>query len=1061
MKKKLLLKKILSFSLISCLLLFISIDVNAQSSRIIEGIVLDSKTKDPLIGASVIEQGTTTGTVTDVSGKFTLKVTNNSSILVVSYLGYNTKNVPVNTQSQIEIRLEEDLAILDEVVVVGYGVQKKVNLTGAVAAVDGSEITEKRNANALASLQGVVPGLTVLRNEGRPGSETSGLQVRGLSSANEAAALVLIDGVEGDLAILNPEDIESVSVLKDAAASAIYGARAAAGVILVTTKKGRVGEKVRISYNGSFGINLPSRRPERVTAWDEQTLINLSRINAGVNPETGAATGNREMDAEQTSWIGNPNYNYRPNGTRWGLYESTNWIAEGMKDETLSHDHSISAMGGSEKTQYYMSFGYHYKDGILKYGPDSNERTNLRLSLNTELSKYVSVDLLATYQNSIVEQSSYGSNNVLTLLYSNRGRQPIYQPDIDSNYSVNPYNGDLHANPIDIMKNSGFDKTKTEYYTGKIGLHLKNFVKGLTVDVNASRRASYYAREIQKRELAWPGRNGVGQRSTTGSNYLTKTRFTTYLDKVEALVNYDYQLNDHAFHVLLGTSYEESKKDQISGKAMNQLSNDFFSFNFYDSALATNSVLSDLIEPWKMASIFGRATYNYKERYLFEANVRYDGSSRLDPDYRWDIFPSFSAAWRVSEEQWFEPFRDQVNNLKARVSWGRLGNSSALDSFFSYIGLITDKDLYSTNTTKPVISIVGNPAYYQHSMVSRELSWEILESTNIGLDLGLLSGKLNFTGDYYWKKNKNMLAEVKVGNLVGAAVPYQNVGELKAWGWEVSANWNHKIGNVSYSVGVNLEDAQNEVTKYAGLKTVEEGHNKIIEGYPINSIWGYKTDGYWSSRQEYLDFKEKNPGYESFNDNMVTGGDVKYLAQGKANHVIGVGGGTPGDSGDLVYLGSTNGRYMFGINLNAQWKGFDVSMFFQGVGKRKIILEDAVIAPFTYSYQMPWTIHLDYWTEDNPNAFFPRLINMNNYNYKPSDKWVQDGSYIRLKNIQVGYTIPVSKKYIQNLRVYVAGTDVWEHTNLLDVMDPEVKNKQGRNFYPFFRTWTTGINITF
>ena len=1057
MEKKSLFKGIVRLSFLVCFLYLFDVGGYAQDSHVVNGVVLD-ELNEPLTGASVSEKGTTNGIITNVDGEFTLKVEGSSSVLVISYMGYKTKEIAVGNQTHLNITLEEDAIGIEEVVVVGYGVQKKVNLTGAVAAVDGSEIASRPSANALSSMQGLLPGVAVLRSGGRPGDETSGLRIRGLSSTGTANALILIDGVEGDIALLNSDDIETISVLKDAAAASIYGARAAAGVVLVTTKKGVSGQRVKISYNGSFGVNTPSLMPERLTAWDEQMMINLSRINASVNPTTGVATGNAELDAERSSWVGNPNYNYRPNGSRWEIFQSTNWMDEGLDNYGTQQDHSVSVSGGNEKTRYYLSGGFFAKEGILKYGPDGNRRTNLRLSIDTELNKYVSIDLLATYQQNFVEQSSYGSTNVLSLLYSSRGRQSIYQPEEDGNYNVNPYNGDLQANAIDIMKNSGHDKRYTDHYVGKVGIRFKNFVKGLTIDINASRKASYYRRDVNKRRLDWPGKDGQGVRQTTGANYVLKTKDHAYQDKIEALLNYDYKVSDHTFHVLLGASYEQYKKDQITARANNLLSNDFFSLNFYDNAEASNSVLSDLIEPWKMASLFGRLNYSFADRYLFEANFRYDGSSRLDPDQRWDIFPSFSAGWRVSEEAWFEPVKEYINNLKARVSWGQLGNSSALDGYFPYLGLLTNK---TTATSSTVIKLVGNPAYWQSTMASKDITWEIIESTNIGLDLGFLRNRLNMTADYYWKRNKNMMANMQVGHIIGVGVPAQNIGELKTWGWEVSVNWNDRIGDVSYQVGFNIDDSQNELVKYEGASVVSEGLVSRLEGYPLNSIWGYKTDGYWSSRQEYLDYKEANPGFQSFNDNTVTGGDVKYLAQGKSDHTLGVGDATPENSGDLVYLGTTNGRYLFGINLGAQWKGFDFSVFFQGVGKRSFLINNASISPFTYSYQMPWTIHLDYWTDNNQDAMFPRIINQNTYNYKSSDKWVQDGSYIRLKNLQVGYTIPIAKRYLENLRVYIAGTDLWEHTNVLEVFDPEVGNDANRTYYPFFRTWTTGINLTF
>ncbi|MDR1632269.1 MAG: TonB-dependent receptor [Dysgonamonadaceae bacterium] len=1035
--------------------LFLTLCLSVAQTQSVRGTVTD-ETGEPVAGVSVIVKGTTIGIITDVDGNFSIQIPENVKQLTFSFLGYESVDIAVAPQMQVTLKPSE--TSLDEVVVVGYGIQKKVNLTGAVAAVDGAQVASLPNANVLASLQGLLPGVAVLRSGGQPGSETSGIRIRGMSSTGTANALILVDGVEGNLTLLNPYDIENISVLKDAAASAIYGARAAAGVVLVTTKKGAASKKVKISYNGSVGINAPTYMPERVTAWEEQNMINLSRINASVDPVTGKATGAAEQDAERTSWVGNPNYNYRPNGQRWEFFQSTNWMEEGLKDFTVSTDHSVSASGGSGKTDYYMSAGYHDKEGLLKYGPDGNSRTNLRLQLNTELSKYVSVNFLGTYQGNLKEQSSYGSLSVLNDLYTARGRQPVYNPEEDTNYAVNPYNADLQRNAIDIMKNSGFNRERYDAFIGKAGIQFKNFVQGLTVDVNVSRKLDYYNQEIDKRSLAWPGKDGQGQRQTTGTNSLVKTKNFSWQDKFEGLLNYDKSLGVHNVHVLLGASYEQYNKDEIKATANNLLSNDFFSFNFYDNALAANSALADLIQPWKMASLFGRLNYSFNNRYLFEANFRYDGSSRLDPSSRWDLFPSFSAGWRVSEETWFdESLKENISNLKLRASWGELGNSSALSGYFPYLGLITNKDANGN-----VIKLVGNPVYYQREMASKDITWEVLQSTNAGVDLGLFDGHLNMTADYYWKRNKNMMANMQVGHLIGVSVPAQNIGELKTWGWEISANWNHHFGDLRYQIGFNIDDSQNELVKYTGANVVWEGTVERLEGYPLNTVWGYKTDGYWSSRQEYLDYKAANPGFQSFSDNMVTGGDVKYLAQGAQDHTIGIGDATPENAGDLVYLGTTNGRYLYGLNLSAQWRGFDFSALFQGVGKRTFLINAATIAPLAYSYEMPWTIHRDYWTEDNPDAFFPRIINQNTYNYKASDKWAQNGAYIRLKNIQLGYTVPLPGKILQNLRFYIAGTDVWEHTEVLDVFDPEVGNDtQKSKYYPFFRTWTTGINLTF
>ncbi len=537
---------------------------------------------------------------------------------------------------------------------------------------------------------------------------------------------------------------------------------------------------------------------------------------------------------------------------------------------------------------------------------------------------------------------------------------------------------------------------------------------------------------------------GVRQSANNPNSYY-RQKNNAYHDNVEALLTYNGKFGKNQIDVLAGTSYERYRKDQMDATVKNLNSNDFFSFNAYNNEEATNTSLSDNIETWAMSSYFGRINYNFDERYLFEANVRYDGSSRLAPGRRWHAFPSFSAAWRVSQEEWFNV--DPINNLKVRASWGQLGNGAIL-GLYDYIATINR----GIN--------MGEASYYQSAMASVDKTWEIITSTNIGLDLGMFNNTLTLTADYFWKKNDNMLANVTLPNIVGITVPKSNVGTLKSWGWEIELGYRNRFGEVEVNASVSLSDADNKVVSYKGQNTITEGSVDILEGYPLNSIWGYKTDGMWQSRQEYLDYKAAHPGYESFNDAKVSGGDIKYIAQGNPDHTIGQGGATPENPGDLVYLGSSNGRYFYTFSLGAQWRGFDVNVMFQGVGKRSVYVEPDQIAPLKNTYDMPWSIHTDYWTEDNPNAAFPRLYNGNNFNYKASDRWIQDGSYLRLKNVTLGYTIPIPRKTIERLRVYISGDDVWEHTNMLKVFDPEVGNKPSANYYPFFRTWTFGVNLT-
>ena len=1036
MKKQFLIPKVrllLAALLLVCTLL--PLGASAQNGYTVTGQVVDKTSGEPLIGVTVIEKSNPTmGTATDIDGNFTIKVSSENTILQFSYVGYTSLDLRAKDAGGV-VSMEEESTLLNEVVVVGYGVQKKVNLSGAVSTVKGEDLANRPASDAVSALQGQIPGLQVLRSSGEPGSETSGMRIRGFSSANSTQTLVLVDGVESDMTLINPNDIESVSVLKDAAACAIYGARAAAGVVLVTTKRGSEG-KPKISYNGYVGMNKPGLMPERVPAWQEQVMINEARIQAG-----GTADGT----AEFASWIGNPNFSYRPNNTngRWEFFESTNWVAEGTRKYTFQQSHNVSVTGGNKSTSYLISGGYFSKNGILKYGPDKNERYNVRINLNTQLNSHITLEVLASYDGKFLKQNPYGAASILSRLYRVRGRQPIYNPEEDAN----PYNGDLQVNAIDVMKNGGEKDTQYQSYTGKATLNIKDYLlPGLGLRLSASRVSDNYSEQTSRRTLVWKDRLGISTRQSANSpNSYYRQKNNAYHDNIEALLTYNGKFGKNQVDVLAGVSYERYRKDQFDATVRNLNSNDFFSFNAYDNSLPTNTTLADKIETWAMGSYFGRINYNFDERFLLEANIRYDGSSRLAPGRRWHAFPSFSGAWRVSQEEWFRV--EPVNNFKIRASWGQLGNGAIL-GLYDYIARISR----GIN--------MGEASYYQSEMASVDKTWEVISSTNIGVDLGFLNNTITFTADYFWKKNDNMLANVTLPHIVGITVPKSNVGTLKSWGWEIELGYRNRFGQVEVNASASLSDSDNKVVSYKGQNTISEGSVSILEGYPLNSIWGYRTDGMWQSRQEYLDYKAAHPGYESFNDSNVSGGDIRYVAQGDGAHTIGQGGGTPENPGDLVYLGSSNSRYFYTFSFGASWKGFDANIMFQGVGKRSVYVEPDQLAPLKNSYDMPWTIHTDYWTEDNPNASLPRLYNGNNFNYKASDRWVQDGSYLRLKNITLGYTIPVSRKAIERLRVYISGDDVWEHTNMLKVFDPEVGNKPSANYYPFFRTWTFGVNLT-
>lgn len=1017
---------------------FASAGLYAQS-RVIQGTVTDSRGV-PLDGVSVQVKGSSNGVTTDNRGRYMLAAADGAT-LVFSYAGLLSKEEKAGTRAVINVSLQENPSSLDNVVVIGYGTQKKVNLSGAVAQVSGKELANKPAPNVTAALQGVLPGLTVVRSNGQPGAEGFGIRIRGFTSANSANALVLVDGVEQDLNLLDPSDIESISVLKDASASAIYGARAAAGVILVTTKQGAPG-RTKITISSNYGINITARQPQRLDSWDEQTLIDEARLNA---------TGSPEFNAEQYEWLKNPNFDYRPNPTqdRWEYYGNNNWIKEGMDRVNHQQNHSLTISGGDRKLNYLVSAAYFTRDGVLRYGPDNNTRNNLKININADLNQYVTLKLTTGYINSLVKENAFGTDQIINRLYRSRARQSLYTPPED--ITGQPYNGDLQINAVDIEKNGGIEKRDYETFTGRLNMQVKNVVKGLTLDVIGWRNQNYFNMENDSRSLYWYGRTTNTVRfSVNVPNSITVQKNKAYQNNLQSYLTYGYKVRQHDFKLMQGASYEEYRKDEVIASAKNMITNDFFSLNYGDPLTKTST---DNVETWALASLFGRLNYNFAGRYLFEASYRYDGSSRLAPQNRWQLFPSFSAAWRMSEEKFLRNV-GFLSNFKIRASWGQLGNGSPL-GLYPYIPLLTSGLTTSNNL---VFNDQRTQYIYQGVLASPGVTWETVQQSNIGVDIGVFNNKLNITADYYDKRNKNMLASLNLPNIIGIATPSYNVGELKSWGKELEVKWRDRIGKWDYHISVNISDNQNKLVKYDGKNSIGNGGVvDLLEGYPLNSVWGYRTAGYIQNQADLDAYKREVPTLYFTN---LAPGDIKYLdlnGDGK----ISAGGGTPQDPGDLVYLGTTNARYTYGFDFGFSWKGFDFSTFFQGALVRKFLIEQGTLSPILGTADMPWTIHMDRWTPQNPNAFFPRMYQTDAHNFKPSDRWAQNGNYLRLKNIQLGYTVPLHNKTINSLQLYVSGQDLWETTKVLSVFDPEVGNNVSATTYPFYRTISFGLNVGF
>lgn len=1008
--------------------------------KTVEGNVTDAQ-GIPLPMVSIVIKGSATGSSTDAKGHFTISASA-TDVLVFTSTGYLPKEEPVAGRSIINISLQQNMQSMETVVVVGYGTQKKVNLTGAVAQVAGKELTNRPVPNVTGALQGVLPGVTVFRGSGKPGSEGYGVRIRGFSTTvnSTARALVLVDGIEQDINLIDPSDVESISILKDASASAIYGARAAGGVMLVTTKQGSAG-KTRINLSTYYGINITARQPERLNSWDEQTLIDEARFNA---------TGAREFNAEQMEWLRNPNFSSRPNPTsdRWEYYGNNNWLEEGMDKINHQQNHSISIAGGEQKINYLVSGSYYKRDGVLKYGPDDNSRYNFKVNVNAELNKYLSLKVTSGYIGSFTRENSYGTEQIINRLYRSRTRQSLYVPADDKTGQI--YNGDLQVNAIDIEKNAGIETRDYETFTTKLNFQVKNVVKGLTLDVIGWRNQSSYNLENNSRTLYWYGRTVNTVRfSINTPNNMSLQKNKAYQNNLQGFATYHFKIKDHDFTALQGGSYEEYRKDELFATGTSMINNDFFTLNFADPLTKTSK---DLVDTWALSSAFGRFNYNFKSKYFLEASYRYDGSSKLVPVDRWRLFPSFSAGWRISQEKFMDNV-PLINNLKLRASWGKLGNSDALSSY-GFLPLLSSG---LTTTNNVVFNGTRAQYIYQSVMSSPDITWETIAQSNVGVDLSLLQNRLAITADYYVKMTTDLFSRPNLPNIIGVTPGLINLGKLKSWGTELDVKWRDKLGKIDYRIGFNIADNQNELLKYDGRKSIGGGGViGLMEGYAMNSVWGYKTDGFFQTQQEADDYKSK-VSYPFFANPKA--GDVKYLdlnGDGK----IDAGNGTPDNPGDLVYLGTTNARYTYGFELGANWKGFDFSVFFQGALKRTFLIDEGTLSPMQGTADMPWTIHMDRWTPENPNAFFPRMYQTSAHNYRPSDRWAQNGSYLRLKNIQLGYVVPVNKKYFRELKVYVSGQDLWETTKVLSVFDPEVGNNVGATTYPFYRSVAFGLNIS-
>ncbi|WP_337044337.1 SusC/RagA family TonB-linked outer membrane protein [Emticicia sp. 17c] len=1007
----------------------------------IKGKVTDKDGGGGLPGVSVTIKGTTRGVTTDANGEYSIVVPNDKSVLVYSFLGYEKQEVTVGNRTTIDIVLGSDMKSLDEVIVVGYGTQKKANLTGAVSSIDAAAIENRPASNLATAMQGMSPGLIITRTSGQPGSEDIGIQIRGATTANGSVSpLVVLDGVavpSNTLQTMNPNDVESISVLKDAAAAAIYGAQAAGGVILVTTKKGKAG-KITFDYLAQQGTDWAINVPGRMSLLEEAEFANLARANSGSGPEYNADDIQRIKDG--IPYVVNP-----VDTSTYLFYNQVPLTDQILRKYSSMRTHNLTMRGGTDKLNFLISGGYYGKDGVFKVGPDSYDRYNLRINLGAQLTKFFSLDSRLSYTNDKTETSSAGINGqgLLYQIYRLRTRTPFFTPE-------GRYNGaGSAATAYASMEAGGFNDYRRNYFDGVFTLKAAEFVKGLNLRAVLGTQYRRGDREVFNRTVPLWGKSRILSYLNQVNSYNLTNELTTNTN-LQLLANYDKQFaGKHNLGLFAGYQWEAFRFSSFYTAASNLVSNDLPTLNLGDDKTKSNS---QNIYAYAYQSIFGRVNYNFDDRYLLEGTLRSDESSRLAPGFRVKVFPSASAGWNIHREAWFANQLRFISEFKLRASWGRLGG--ALGNTLGYYD-------YLNQLSRSASLVLGDSRtsyIYQSSIPSAQLSWETIETSNFGADFGFFQNKLQVSADYYVKYNRNMLTPQQLPAVIGIGTPRKNNGELKSWGWELEARYRGNIGqSFSYNIAANVSDNQNKLLNFSGRRVISAGTNSIIEGYPLNTIWGYQTAGYFTSTDEVKAW--------AFQDNRTGAGDVKYIDQ-NGDGKLTIGNGNIDNHGDLVLLGTTQPRYLFGVTLGFQWKNIDFSAFVQGVGKRSYRPNAENIAPLLVTWKQALAVHRDYWTPENPDALYPRPYVGGTHNYLPSDKWVLNASYARLKNIQVGYTLPVkwtSRINISRARFFFSGQDLLTVSALgkfKGLFDPENRDNVD-NDYPFFATASVGLNLSF
>lgn len=1042
-----------------------------QQDGVCKGVVKDNQ-GETVIGASVVVKGSTNGTITGLDGDFTLDYVKRGDVIQISYIGYVSQEV-VWQGTPLNITLKEDSQTLEEVVVVGFGSQKKANLTGSVSQVKMDDVLGERPVtNVKNALQGSMPGLMV--SGGASPGEAKSFNIRGTVSINGMNPLVLIDNVEGDIDLLNPEDIESVTVLKDAASSAIYGARAAAGVILITTKKAKKGEKFNLNYNANFGFQTSINSPKQASLDEYLRAYQAAGFsetyyagNGSVSKWREYLAGYKENPAAYPT-VGDGIY-IGEDGAPYYLNDKD--VYKAFQETSFMQTHNLTANGGTEKLRYRLSAGLTKEDGPLIESKDTYMRKNISSFISADITDWLTQE--ADFRYTVADRSEpmgsgdgiycmnhisfYPSGMMPGSVNTSVGKDlPLITPENQIRYN-NPYLTDTDNTRIylrTIMR-----PIKGLELVGEYTYDRKNWQK------------SYYAKKWEYTT------EQLGSNNSVTSDYLFKSEDHEDYNALNLYGTYNFSIKeDHMFKVMAGFNQERKQNSWISVQTHDMIAPSAPSFTSATGKIIPQNSYSD----YAIRGAFYRINYNYKDRYLFEANGRYDGSSKFPKDDRFGFFPSFSVGWNIARESWMEKALDYVSDLKLRASWGQIGNQNIGNyGYYSTMQPVGNSNYWLKDGE--FITYISTPG-----LVSNSFTWETVETLDIGFDASMFNSRLQVTFDWYQRTTRDMLiAGIQLPAVVGTSAPMRNAADMRTRGWEIAVNWRDQIGDWKYNVGFNLYDYKSKITKYSNNEDKLLSQN-YYEGKTLGEIWGYVSDGFYTID----DFD--GPGTWQLKDGVASldgynprPGDEKFvnLNDDRGTNEINSGLNTVDSPGDQKVIGNSTPRYNFGVNLGVSYKGFSLSAILQGTAKRDVWIGGMSLFPFGGSAKAYYPVFYnqtdywepmgscdgqytendrEYWVAKNPDASLYRLYsNMQNHgsNQRASTKYLQNGAYMRLKNITLAYTFPkalISKVSLSALKVFVSAENLATISSLPKGYDPE-RLSWG---YPFYRTLSFGLNVT-